>query len=92
MMLSFKDWLNAQESSATDRSKRAMAFGTGPDLPGPSLNSRSTINPGLLDMIKGKKKWGYTKDSEDELDKEFGDKIGDWGDHAEKSKSKKKSK
>lgn len=88
-MLSFKDWLSAQENSAINRSKAAMAFGTGPDLPGPSLNSRSTINPGLLDMIKGKKKWGYTKKSEDELDKEFGDKIGDT-EHALDDGSKKK--
>lgn len=56
MMLSFKDWLNAQEDSAIGRAKRAMALGLGPDLPPASLNSRATINPGLFDLIKKKGK------------------------------------
>jgi hypothetical protein len=90
MMISFKDWLMAQEDSAVGRSKTGWAFGTGVRMPPASLNSRATISPGLLDMIKGDKKWGYTKNSEDKLDKEFGDKIGDWGNHEKDSKKKAK--
>ena len=70
---SFSEWLKASENSALGRQKIAMAFGTGVDLAPARLNSRATINPGLLDLINGKDS-KYDKKSGEELDDKFGDK------------------
>lgn len=54
--ISFKDWLNAQESSPFTRSRFMAIMGLGPDIPDASLNSHSTAPPWMSEKIEKKKK------------------------------------
>jgi hypothetical protein len=55
-MISFKDWLLAQEDSPFGRTRRAAANGTGPDIPDASIHSRSTAAPWMVAKLAKKHK------------------------------------
>lgn len=65
--ISFKDWLNAQESSPFTRSRFMAIMGLGPDIPDASLNSHSTAPPWMFEKIKKKKKKKDKKKKIDEI-------------------------
>ena len=50
-IISFKDWILAQESSAFTRRRRAAALGLAPPIPAASVHSRSTGHPFEVEMI-----------------------------------------
>ena len=60
-IISFKDWILAQESSPFTRRRRAAALGLAPPIPAAALHSHGTAHPFEVEMIvkankKSKKK------------------------------------
>lgn len=55
-MISFTDWVAAQESSAFTRLRQDAALGLKPPIPDASLHSRSTAAPWQVPKKKKKKK------------------------------------
>ena len=55
-IISFKDWILAQESSAFTRRRRAAALGLAPPIPAASVHSRSTGHPFEVEMLAKPKK------------------------------------
>jgi hypothetical protein len=53
-MIKFSEWLQAKESSAFTRTRRAAILGLGPSIPDASLHSHSTAL--FWQVPKGKKK------------------------------------
>ena len=50
-IISFKDWILAQESSAFTRRRRAAALGLAPPIPAAAVHSRSTAHPFEVEML-----------------------------------------
>jgi hypothetical protein len=55
-IISFKDWILAQESSAFTRRRRAAALGLAPPIPAAAVHSRSTAHPFEVEMLVNPKK------------------------------------
>jgi hypothetical protein len=55
-MKTFKDWVDAKESSAFTRLRQNAALGLAPPIPQASLHSRSTATPFQAEKILKKKK------------------------------------
>jgi hypothetical protein len=50
-IISFKDWILAQESSSFTRRRRAAALGLAPPIPAASVHSHGTAHPFEVKMI-----------------------------------------
>jgi hypothetical protein len=50
-IISFKDWILAQESSPFTRRRRAAALGLAPPIPAASVHSHGTAHPFEVEMI-----------------------------------------
>ena len=50
-IISFKDWILAQESSPFTRRRRAAALGLAPPIPAASAHSHSTAHPFEVEML-----------------------------------------
>jgi hypothetical protein len=56
-IISFKDWILAQESSPFTRRRRAAALGLAPPIPAASVHSHGTAHPFEVEMlVKANKK------------------------------------
>jgi len=55
-MRTFRDWLQARESSAFTRLRHDAAFGLKPPIPGAMIHSRSTAHPFEVEKLTKKKK------------------------------------
>lgn len=68
-LISFKDWMNQQESSAFTRRRRDALLGLAPEIPDAEIHRHSTFpfEKELRDKKKGKKK----KKEEEEKDEEL---------------------
>lgn len=55
-MISFNDWVAAQESSAFTRLRHDAALGLKPPIPDASINSHSSAPPWQVPKLKGKGK------------------------------------
>jgi hypothetical protein len=67
-MISFKDWLVAQEDSAFGRARKAAALDLGPDIPDAAINSRNTAPPWQQELFEKKKKKKKGKDKDKDKD------------------------
>jgi hypothetical protein len=54
--ISFRDWIQARESSAFTRLRRDAALGLKPPIPGASVHSRSTAHPFEVEKLGKKRK------------------------------------
>ena len=92
-MISFRDWINARESSAFTRLRHNAALGLMPPIAPASVNSRSTASPFEVEKLgKGKKckcKKKKEKLEESKID-DFLNAVGALKDDTKKLKDKEK--
>lgn len=62
-LLSFKDWLAANESTARTRARKAAALEIGPSIPDAGIHSHSTAKPWEVEKIKERNKKDSKKKS-----------------------------